>query len=123
MLTKNTELDTFNVFVGKQPNTQACMRYCIESSDLFCRSFFYAESSHNCYVGVDSFYQSSISISSVSATTSDNFHLYEPVCLDESVELPCPNMHIFERIIEMNLVDKLENGKPLLGQGFNFLIL
>lgn len=97
------------------------MRYCIEFSNLFCRSFYYANNSDNCYIGVDSFYQPTNNFFLVSAIPSDNFHLYEPVCLDESIELPCPSMHIFERIIETNLVSKFDDEKQLFGQGLFFL--
>lgn len=39
-----------------------------------------------------------------SAITSDRFDVYEPICLDESVELPCEGEHVFERFAEMNLM-------------------
>lgn len=100
------------------------MRYCIEFSNLFCRSFYYINNSNDCYISVDSFYQSTNNMFSISSIKSNNFDLYEPVCLDEIDELPCPNMHIFERSIETNLVDKLNIKKQLSGEGLiNLFIL
>jgi hypothetical protein len=39
----------------------------------------------------------------LSTTSSDEFDLYEPVCLDSSIDQSCPNEFLFERIPHMTL--------------------
>ncbi|KAI1713678.1 PAN domain-containing protein [Ditylenchus destructor] len=114
LVTKNTELDSFDVAVG-EISVRNCMRRCIESETLFCRSFQYDHSTRECYLAIEGYEQvvqdASSGASTITAVTaSEILDLFEPVCLDEAIDLPCTGDSVFERLINMNL---LTEGDPI----------
>ncbi|KAI1703329.1 PAN domain-containing protein [Ditylenchus destructor] len=114
LVTKNTELDAFDVAVG-EISVRNCMRRCIESETLFCRSFQYDHSTRECYLAIEGYEQvvqdTSSGTSTITAVTaSEILDLFEPVCLDEAIDLPCTGDSVFERLINMNL---LTEGDPI----------
>uniref|UniRef100_A0A915E229 Uncharacterized protein n=1 Tax=Ditylenchus dipsaci TaxID=166011 RepID=A0A915E229_9BILA len=112
LITKNAELEAFDVAAG-QLSVRNCMRECVESDSLFCRSFEYNHATKECFLAVEGYDQIVPKVPSLPAaiTSSEHFDLFEPVCLDEAIDLPCQGDHVFERLPNMNL---LNEGEPLI---------
>lgn len=97
VVTKNTQV---NIVGGLDVSLGAlsianCMRECIESTLISCRSFQYDQSSRECLL---------VEETGSNSVRSDQFDLYEPVCLNNEVDVPCPGDKVFERIPRTNLV-------------------
>uniref|UniRef100_A0A914YS84 ZP domain-containing protein n=1 Tax=Panagrolaimus superbus TaxID=310955 RepID=A0A914YS84_9BILA len=72
-----------------------CMRECIDSTVMFCRSFEFDKTNDECFLVEES------SEMSIPSATID---LYEPICLSNTIDIPCPGDNVFERIPNVNLV-------------------
>ncbi|CAD5228545.1 unnamed protein product [Bursaphelenchus xylophilus] len=94
IVSKNTQVSGLEHRVGSV-SIQTCMRECVESSLVHCRSFQYDQNNRECVLMEES---------SHSATASEIFDLFEPVCLDGDIDLPCQGDYVFEKVLNTNLV-------------------
>ncbi|CAD5220682.1 unnamed protein product [Bursaphelenchus okinawaensis] len=94
IVTKNAQVGGLEHRLGSV-SIQTCMRKCVESSLVHCRSFQYDQSSKECILMEEL---------SHSYTPSETFDLYEPICLDEKIDLPCQGDYVFEKLANTNLV-------------------
>lgn len=107
IVSKNSEVSGLDLSLGSL-SIKNCMRECVESTMLFCRSFQYDPSSRECILMEES---------SVSVSKSETLDLYEPICLDHEIDLPCSGDYVFEKVHHMNLVTEdiisIIQGKPV----------
>ncbi|KAI6207181.1 hypothetical protein M3Y94_01000900 [Aphelenchoides besseyi] len=100
MVTRNVSLKGaggLDVSVGSL-SIRNCMRECVESMLINCRAFQYNPSTRECVLletnGGD--------LSSQPTTGSHD--LYEPICLNAAIDLPCSGDSAFERVPRTNLL-------------------
>ena len=93
-ITKNAEIGGLDVTLGSM-SLRNCMRECIDSTVMFCRSFELDKTTDECFLVEES------SEMSIPSRTVD---LYGPICLSSSIDIPCSGDYVFERIPNVNLV-------------------
>jgi len=100
MLQRNAESTGFVVALGDL-SIRECLRRCIdEKSGVSCRFVEFARSTGECFVGIDGGPNRHQMLSTVPLNDID---LYELVCLDPSVDLPCQGEFVFEHIPNASL--------------------
>lgn len=93
-VTQNFKVNGLSISLGAM-SLKNCMRQCIDSTVMFCRSFEYNPSTTECSIDEES---------SELAIPWDNLQVYEPICLSETVDIPCTGNYVFERIPNFNLI-------------------
>lgn len=93
-VTHNFKVNGLSIALGEMP-LKNCMRQCIDSTVIFCRSFEYNPSTTECSIDEES---------SELAIPWNNLQVYEPICLSETVDIPCTGNYVFERIPNQNLI-------------------
>ncbi|KAI6223570.1 hypothetical protein M3Y99_01455800 [Aphelenchoides fujianensis] len=102
MLTRNTSIasgGTLDVSLGPL-SVRNCMRECVESSLINCRAVQHDPSSRECVL-LETSGDLAVAQQAASAATQD---LYEPICLNAAIDLPCPGDAAFERVPRTNLL-------------------
>ncbi|KHN77287.1 hypothetical protein Tcan_16737 [Toxocara canis] len=94
VMSKHTEIRGKDISMGVR-DIRNCMRECIESPLVFCRSFEFDARTNECFISEED---------SQRAVSSDNLSLYEPVCVDRSLELKCSLPYLFEKFHRKRLV-------------------
>uniref|UniRef100_A0A915B7R3 Apple domain-containing protein n=1 Tax=Parascaris univalens TaxID=6257 RepID=A0A915B7R3_PARUN len=94
VMSKHREIRGKDISVGVR-DIRNCMRECIESPLIFCRSFEFDSTTNECFISEDD---------SQSAISSENLNLYEPICVDRSLELRCSLPYLFEKFENKRLV-------------------
>lgn len=97
LITKNTQVSVgsgLDINLGSL-SVANCMRECIESKLIYCRAFLYDSLRRECLL---------VEENGINAVSSGKYDLYEPVCLNNEIDVPCPGDRVFERITHTNLV-------------------
>lgn len=99
VITKNTQVSIgsgLDINLGTLTISN-CMRECFESTLIVCRSFQYDSVKKECLL---------VEETGVNAVRSDQYDLYEPVCLNNEIDVPCSGDRVFERVTHTNLVSE-----------------